>query len=146
LALTVGLAVNRTYQQSEESKVSLAQFRQGKNLFENLVEEIRWCSQIHQLTSTLIRVTCPDIDNLEMDNTVTYCWNTLDQNVYRSSNGVDFEVFLSGVYFFEIQACDFGWNGDGQRYVRSLLVTVQLSANEEDCFQKYIHLSNFPLW
>ncbi len=146
LAVVVGSALTQTQQQTQQTRAALVQFRQEKNLLENLTEEIRWARQILQLSSSGIQFTDPDPANPGSDRTLTYNWNGLDQNLYRACNGSAAKVFLSGVSQFDIQMSDFAWNASGQRYVRSLMITVQLSANGEDAIQKYVHLSNFPLW
>jgi prepilin-type N-terminal cleavage/methylation domain-containing protein len=146
LAVTVGRALTQTQQQTQQTRAALTQFRQEKNLLENLTEELRWARQILQFSSSGIQFTDPDPANPGSDRTLTYNWSELDQNLYRSCNGSAAKVFLSSVSQFNIQMSDFAWNTDGQRYVRSLMITVQLSANGEDTIQKYVHLSNFPIW
>jgi len=78
--------------------------------------------------------------------TIDYAWKNITHTLERSVNGQAAVTVLEDVCLFDLQPCDFGWDNQNQRYLRSIKIAFQIGPDVSGACERYVHLVNYPYW
>ena len=146
IAMTVGLALNRSHQRIRTTRIGFNQHQKGKSVLRDMADQIRWASEIITLDSDWLIFKAKDPDNEEVENTIKYHWDSNEKKIRIQHNAGPVTVLASNLFNVSWNLYDCRWDDNNNRYIRSMILTAQRSADLNDTIEEYIHLVNFPYW
>jgi len=144
-AIAVTLAVVGSSRRAGEAKSSLSLTRREADVLRRCTEELRWAKTISALAPDSITFTCPDAAGTGSSGPIRYHWEMLDRRLYRTAGAAD-QVVAEGVQDFSVAIGEAALDSGGNRYLRSVVVTVRFSTDSAELRSTVVPLVNFPLW
>ena len=146
IAISVSLALNRSQQRIRTARAGFDQHQKGKNVLRDMADQIRWADEILTLDSNWLIFKAKDPDNEEVENTIKYHWDSDEKKLRTQHNSGPIAVLASDLFSVSWDLCDSRWDDDNNRYIRSIVLTAQLTPDLNDTIEEYVHLVNFPYW
>ena len=144
--MSVSLALNRSHQRIRTARTGFEQHQKGKSVLRDMADQIRWADEILTLDSNWLIFKAKDPGNEEVENTVRYYWDPDEKKLRTQHNSDPVTVLASDLFNVSWDLCDSRWDDDNNRYVRSMILTAQLTSDLNDTIEEYVHLVNFPYW
>jgi prepilin-type N-terminal cleavage/methylation domain-containing protein len=146
IAMSVSLALNRSQQRIRTARAGFDQHQKGKSILRDMADQIRWADKISTLTSNWLIFKAKAPDDEDVENTIKYYWNP-DEKILRTQHNSGLLIVLaSDLFSVSWDLCDSRWDDDNNRYIRSIVLTAQLTSDLNDTIEEYVHLVNFPYW
>ena len=146
IAISVSLALNRSQQRISTARTGFDQHQKGKSILRDMADQIRWADEILILDKRWLIFNAKDSDNNEVENTIRYNWDPDEGELRTQHNADPITVLTSDLFNVSWDLCDCRWDDSNNRYVRSMILTAQLTSDLNDTIEEYVHLVNFPYW
>ena len=146
IAISVSLALNRSHQRIRTTRTGFEQHQKGKSVLRDMADQIRWADEISTLDSNWLIFKMKDPDDGEVENTIKYHWDPNVKEISTQHNAGPVTVLASDLFDVSWDLCDLRWDGNNNRYIRSIVLTAQLTSDLNDTIEEYVHLVNFPYW
>ena len=146
IAMSVSLALNRSQQRIRTARTGFDKHQKGKSILRDMADQIRWASEIITLDSERLIFKAKDPGNKEVENTIGYNWDPDEGELRTKRNAGPITVLTSDFFNVSWDLCDCRWDGNNNRYIRSMILKARLTSDMNDTIEEYIHLVNFPYW
>jgi hypothetical protein len=146
IALTVSLALDRSQQRIRIAQTGFGRHQKGKSVLRDMADQLRWADEISTVDSNWLVFKAKDSDNEEVENTIRYRWDPDAKKLSTQHNSGPVTVLASDLFNVSWNLCDYRWDNDNNRYIRSMVLTAQLTSDLNDTIEEYVHLVNFPYW
>ena len=146
VAMTVGLALNRSQQRIRTTQTNFKENQKGKSVLREMADQIRWSDEILTMNNNWLIFKAKDPDNEEVENTIRYHWDSDAKKLRTQHNADPVIVLASDLFNVSWDLCDRRWDDNNNRYIRSMILTAQLTSDLNDTIEEYVHLVNFPYW
>ena len=146
IAMTVSLALNRSQQRIRTARTGFGKHQKGKSILRDMADQICWANEIFILDSEWLIFKAKDPDNEKVENTIRYNWDPVTKKLHIQRNAGPVTVLTSDFFNVSWDLCDCRWDDNNNRYIRSMILTAQLTSDLNDTIEEYVHLVNFPYW
>jgi len=146
IAMSVSLALNRSQQRVRTARAGFDRHQKGKSILRDMADQIRWADKISTLNSNWLIFKAKDPGNEEVENTIRYHWDSDAKTLSTQHNFDPVIVLASDLLNVSWNLCDRRWDDNNNRYIRSIVLSAQLTSDLNDTIEEYVHLVNFPYW
>lgn len=146
IAISVSLALNRSQQRISTARAGFDQHQKGKSILRDMADQIRWADEILTMDSNWLIFKTKDPDDGEVENTIKYNWEPDEKKLRTQRNSGPVTLLASDLFNVGWDLCDSRWDDNNNRYIRSIVLTAQLTPDLNDTIEEYVHLVNFPYW
>jgi len=146
IAMSVSLALNRSQQRVRTARAGFGQHQKGKSILRDMADQIRWADKISTLNSNWLIFKAKAPDNEDVENTIRYRWDSDAKILSTQHNSDPVIVLASDLLNVSWNLCDRRWDDNNNRYIRSIVLSAQLTSDLNDTIEEYVHLVNFPYW